>query len=97
MVEVEESRDKMSATIKTDKRAEKYIVEKDRTGFIFFVFRSTKGPVPNALSGKYSSIQKAVEAFKAYERGLKESNALRQKELQEFREVRRATANAESS
>lgn len=97
MVDVEEHLDYKYVILSTDKRLEKYTLEKDNSGYAHFSFRVSKGPVPEGLQGKFTSLEKGIEAFKSYERGLKESNAVRQKELQEFREQRRAKSSTESN
>lgn len=97
MVDVEEHLEHKYVVLSTDKRLEKYTLEKDNTGYAHFSFRVSKGPVPESLQGKFTSLAKGIEAFKLYENGLKESNAVRQKELQEFREQRRAKSTAEGN
>lgn len=97
MVDVEEFPDLKYAVLATDKRAEKFILEKDKSGYAHFVFRVSKGLVPEQLQGKYTSLRKGIEAFKSFEATTKQSDAMRQKELQEFREKRRAKPTAESN
>lgn len=94
MVDVEEFPEEQKAIVGSDKRVEKYIIEPDNRGYGFFVFKSNKGPLPEELSGRYTSIKKAVASFEQFERTTKQSPASRQRELQEYREARRAKPTA---
>ena len=97
MVDVELNEEKKYAIITTDKARTKYILEKDRSGFVFFEFRVTSGTLPEQLKGKYSSLAKGIEAFKAYERSMKQTQASKNEELHQERKARRAELHPESS
>lgn len=96
MVDVEQDPEGHYVILTTDKRVEKFYLEKDRSGYAHYVFRTSKGPLPDVLKGKFTSIQKGIEWFNAFDRAIKESNAVRQNELQKHREARRAKSSSES-
>lgn len=81
----------------TDKLTTKYHVVKENSGYAFFVFRTPKGSVPAELSGRYTTLEKAKEAFSQYEAGLQKSKTVKRQEFAEAREKRIAESNAESS
>lgn len=89
MVDVEEHLEEKYVVLRTDKRTEPFFLEKDRSGYAHFVFRTTKSQLPECLQGKFTSIQKGIDAFKQFDRSTKQSVASRQEELQNFREKRR--------
>ena len=97
MVEVEEFHDKKYAVCKTDKRTETYTIVKDNTGYSSFELKVTKGPLPEVLKGKFSSISKAVEAFKQFDRESKLSQAAKREVLSKERKAYRAKLQSESS
>jgi hypothetical protein len=81
-----------SAKHKTD-----YVVGKLRSQ-MFFQVTTTVGLVPKALSGKYSSLQTAIDAIIHYVQHSKESFAVRSERLHEERQLRKdAKSNSENS
>ena len=90
MVEVELAEDGTFALLSTDKSRTNYSIVKDRSGHIFFQFKIDKGTLPDELKGKYSSIQKGVEAFQSYERRMNQTQASKNEELDKARKSRRA-------
>jgi hypothetical protein len=60
---------------------------------MFFTVKTTKGSIPNVLSGKYTSLSSAIEAVLHYIRTTKETFAVRSDRLHEERQQRK---NAES-
>lgn len=97
MVNVEINEDAKIATLTTDKANVTYTLQKDNSGFIFFEFRVSSGNLPEELKGKYSSLLKGVEAFKAYERKMKQTQASKNEEFDKARKARRAELQSESS
>lgn len=96
MVGVKEYPEELKAVVFSDKRVGKYLIERDTSGYGFFIFKSDQGKIPEELSGKYTSIRNAVRAFTSFDAGTKQSRAVRQAELQEYREQRRAKPTAKS-
>jgi hypothetical protein len=97
MVDVEIIHDEQKAILKTDKTTVTYTLEKDITGFRFFEFRLSKGYIPKDLEGKYTSLEKGIEAFKKYEKTLKQSQASKNEELDKARKARNAKLHTETS
>ena len=97
MVDVKVFPDQKYAVITTDKANCKYILEKDRSGYVFFEFRTNRGQLPKELKGKFSSIEKGIECFKAYERQMKQTQASKNDELDRARKARRAQLQSENS
>lgn len=97
MVDVKINRDQKWAILKTNKSMLEYKIVKDISGFIFFEFKVDKGTLPQELKGKYTSLDKAIEAFKAYERGMKQTQPAKRQEIAEEKEIRRAKLLTESS
>jgi hypothetical protein len=97
MVEVKELPDKQMLVMSTPKRLATYYVERNKTGYSQFVFRLDKGPLPEELSGVYSSLLSAKRAFLDYEKSLAKSCTVKRKEISEEREVRNAKVRPEST
>lgn len=89
--------DKLTAECVSDKLILPYYITKDIGGFAFFRFRVGKGDVPKELSGRYSSLQTAMNAFEQYETKIQKSKSLKRQEFAEAREKRIAESNTESS
>ena len=66
MVEFIEDTVNQTCICRSDKLVTDILIEKSNDGFVFFKFRVTKGSVPQELSGKYTSINRAKEAVTAY-------------------------------
>lgn len=96
MVEVEEFPDQKYAICRTSKRKESYILHKDMTGYSSFVFKVSKGSVPETLSGTFTSIAKGVEAFRQYDREIKMSQAVKREIITEERKAQNAKLHAKS-
>lgn len=97
MVDVEIFPEENRAVCKSDKRKEKYEIRKDRSGFITFEFHVSKGPVPELLTGKFTTINKAIKAFEEFDRKIRHSQAVKNEEFAKSREKRRAKLHSESS
>lgn len=97
MVDVEEYPDERYAILKTDKKSCEYRLVKDMTGHRFFEFRVSKGFVPEELSGKYTSLEKGIEAFKQFEKNLTKSKTVKRDEWQAEKEAKRAKLHTETS
>ena len=97
MADVKEFPDERYAIITTDKNNIEYRLAKDFSGYRFFEFKTNRGPLPEELKGKFSSIRKGVEAFEAYERSIKRSNTKRRDDWQEEKEAKRAQLQSERS
>ena len=80
--------EKQYAKIESVKHKTDYVVGKTRSQS-FFSIRVTKGSVPSELSGKYTTLEKAIEAVEAYVRNSKESFAVRSDRLHEERQQRK--------
>lgn len=80
--------------VKSDKMVSNIIIQKDRSGFIFFEVKVEVGSVPAELSGKYSSMLKAKEAVALYLHNVKETIAARRENFAKEREERKARQNA---
>lgn len=94
MVTIEEFSDNQRAVCTTDKRVEPLIIEKDLSGFVFFRFTSTKATVPEELSGRYSSMEKAIRAFKVWEHDASSTVAAKRKQYSELRKETKESKNA---
>lgn len=80
--------------VKSDKMVKDIIIQKDRSGFIFFEVKFEAGQVPQELSGKYSSMLRAKEAVASYLNNMKETLAARRENFAKEREERKARQNA---
>lgn len=80
--------------VKSEKMVSNIIIQKDRSGFIFFEVKFETGVVPQELSGKYSSMLKAKEAVALYINNSKETLAARRENFAKEREERKARQNA---
>lgn len=96
MAEAEINYDQKYAVIKSDKFTTTFTVYKDISGHRFFEFKTSKGNLPEELKGKYSSIEKAIKGFEAYERKVKTSPRKRRDDWQKRKEEKRVVS-AESS
>jgi hypothetical protein len=85
---VELDLEKQYAKIESAKHKTDYVVGKTRSQS-FFSVRTTRGSAPFELSGKYTSLEKAIEAVEAYIRNSKESFAVKSDRLHEERQQRK--------
>lgn len=76
------------ARIESTKHKTDFIVGKTRSA-LFFTVRVTKGSLPAELSGKYTSLEKGVEAVESFVRNAKETFAVRSDRLHEERQQRK--------
>jgi len=97
MADVKEFPDERYAILKTPKNRTEYRLHKDISGHRFFEFKTSNGPLPEELKGKFSSLKKGIEAFEQFERNLKESRAKRRDDWQEEKEAKRAKLQSERS
>ena len=80
--------EKQYAKIESVKHKTDFIISKLRSQ-MFFSVKTTKGLPPSELSGKYSSLEKAVEAVEHYVRTAKETFAVKSDRLHEDRQQRK--------
>lgn len=80
--------EKQYARIESVKHKTDFVVGKLRSQ-MFFSVRATKGTIPNELSGKYTSLEKAVEAVNQFVANTKETFAVRSDKLHEERQQRK--------
>lgn len=84
---------KQTCVVKSDKMVTDIRIQKDRSGYIFFEVTLEKGQVPEALSGKYSSMAKAKAAVAHYLDNKEETKAARRENFAKEREERKALRN----
>lgn len=84
---------KQVCVVKSSKMVSDIIIQKDRSGYIFFEVKLEKGQAPGELSGKFSSMLKAKEAVAAYLNNRKETKAARRENFAQEREERKARQN----
>lgn len=80
--------EKQFARISSEKHKTQFIVGKTRSA-IFFSVRATKGVTPSELSGKYTTLEKAIEAVETFVKNSKETFAVRSDRLHEERQKRK--------
>lgn len=80
--------EKQYARIESVKHKTDFVVGKLRSQ-MFFSVRATKGSTPNELSGKYTSLEKAIEAVNQFVANTKETFAVRSDKLHEERQQRK--------
>lgn len=98
MVEVELNHEKQLADIwDEDKGLSKFHVKKSPGGYLFFHVEVEKGKVPEALSGKYTSLELGVRAVTHYLNTRPKTRGLRSQEYKEGLEERIAKKNAAKS
>lgn len=85
---VELDLEKQYAKIESVKHKTDFVVGKLRSQ-MFFSVRTTKGTIPNELSGKYTSLEKAIEAVGQFVANTKETFAVRSDKLHEERQQRK--------
>ena len=80
--------EKQYARMESTKHKTDFIIGKLRSQ-MFFSIKTNKGTLPNELSGKYSSLEKAVEAVEHYVKTAKETFAVKSDRLHEDRQQRK--------
>ena len=91
MVDVKKNYDQKIAEVSCPEKTKvKYNVHKAPGGFIFYMVTPTKGPAPEALAGRFSSLDKAVDAVVDYLTKMKETQAVKNDRLHENRQKRKA-------
>lgn len=89
-VEVIIDTENQTASIKSPKYLSEFKVSKAPGGFIFFKIEFVGGaPIPNDLSGVYSSVNKAVEAIKTFLLTAKETQSAKNERLDKERKERK--------
>lgn len=89
--------EKQFAKIESTKHKAEFVIGKGRSQ-IFFSVRITKGATPLELSGKYTSLERAIEAVEQYIRNSKETFSIKSERLHEERQQRKhAESNAKNS
>lgn len=97
MADVNRNYDLNYADVTLDKTTVKYRIQKDRSGYRFFEIVVSKGPVPEMLKGKYSSIENAVRKLEEYERHARETPKVKNQKWQKQKEAARAELRTEDS
>ena len=81
--------EKQYALVESQKHKTDFVIGKTRSAQ-FFSIRTTKGStVPFELSGKYTSLEKAIESVEEYIKNSKETFAVRSDRLHEERQQRK--------
>lgn len=80
--------EKQFARIESTKHKTDFVIGKTRSA-IFFSVKATKGTTPAELSGKYTTLEKAVEAVEQFVRNAKETFSVRSDRLHEERQQRK--------
>lgn len=80
--------EKQYARIESVKHKADFIIGKLRSQ-LFFSIKTTKGAIPKELSGKYTNLEKAIEAVEQFVRNSKETFAVRSERLHEERQQRK--------
>lgn len=88
MVQFEEDTSNQRCICKSDKLVTDIIIEKSIGGFKFFEIKVTKGSVPQALTGKFTSIRAAKKAVEDYLRKKEDTPAARREYFAKAREER---------
>jgi len=80
--------EKQFARVESAKHKTDYIIGKTRSA-MFFSVRTTKGLTPQELSGKYTTLEKAIEAVEHFVKNAKETFSVRSDRLHEERQKRK--------
>lgn len=97
MLEFTHDTENQRCVCKTDKLTTNIIIEKEVGGYRFFVIKFEKGPIPQELSGRYTSIPKAQAGVEKYLRNKPQSVSARRKEFGEDYEKRKKAKDAAKS
>jgi hypothetical protein len=93
MVDVERKFDERTAILTTNKKKAKYRVVPEKTKGALFVFEVDNGSVPKELQGKFTTIEKAIEVFKDFDRLTKQTFPAKRKEIEEERNAKLSAEN----
>ena len=77
MIEFIEDTVNQTCSCKSDKLVTSITIQKSNDGFVFFEIKTGRGPLPNVLSGKYSTMRTAQEAVRHYLENKRESQAVK--------------------
>lgn len=80
--------EKQFARIESVKHKTDFVIGKTRSA-MFFSIRTTVGTLPNVLAGKYTTLEKAIEAVEQFVRNSKETFAVKSDRLHEERQQRK--------
>ena len=97
MVEFTHDTQNQRCVCKSDKLTTSITIEKELGGYSFFIIKFEKGVVPQELSGRYTSIQKAQAGVEKYLRNKPQSVSARRKEFGEDYEKRKKARDAAKS
>jgi len=97
MIEFIHDTENQRCVCKTKKLTTDIIIEKETGGYRFFVIKFQVGSVPQELSGRYTSIQKAQAGVEKYLRNKPQSASVRRKEFGEDYEKRKKAKDAAKS
>jgi hypothetical protein len=89
MIDIETDTVNQRCVIKSDKMMSEIYVEKENSGYIFFIIKFEKGKVPQELSGRYSSLEKGKQAVESYLRDKVKTKSLQRTEYAAKREIER--------
>jgi len=89
MIDIETDTVNQHCVIKSDKMMSEIYVEKENSGYIFFIIKFEKGKVPQELSGRYSSLEKGKQAVESYLRDKVKTKSLQRTEYAAKREIER--------
>lgn len=95
MIEFIEDTVNQRCVCKSDKFVESILIRKSRDGFIFFEVAFENGQTPDALKGKYTSMNSAKKAVATYTANAKQSRASRTQYFNEQRDKRKQRNAAE--
>ena len=80
--------EKQYARVESVKHKTDFVIGKTRSA-IFFSVRATLGTTPNELLGKYTTLEKAIEAVESFVKNSKETFAVRSDRLHQERQQRK--------
>jgi hypothetical protein len=96
MIDIETDTVNQRCVIKSDKMLSEIYVEKENSGYIFFIIKFEKGKVPEELSGRYSSLEKGKQAVESYLRDKVKTKTLLRNEYADKREIERNGSKSKS-
>jgi hypothetical protein len=96
MIDIETDTVNQRCVIKSDKMMSEIYVEKENSGYIFFIIKFEKGKVPQELSGRYSSLEKGKQAVESYLRDKAKTKSLQRTEYAAKREIERNGSKSKS-
>lgn len=85
---VDVNHENQTAIVQSSKHKAEFRVGKPRYA-LFFTISSSKASVPNSLSGKYTSLNSAIDAIVHYIKNTKETFAVRSEALHQERQLRK--------